>query len=334
MATIRDVSKETNLSTGTISKAMNRPERVSQKNLDIVHTAIKKLNYKPNMLAKKFRSKTANAIIVLVPDIANLFFAKTIRGIESVARRAGYDVLIGETKGSVSKEEEFIRMVENLLADGVINLSPYVKCNSLLPRRGVFSVSANSCEETPYSSVRIDNVGAAYKIVSHLINLGHKRIGVISGLRENPHTLERMKGYLMALKDNNINFDQSLVVEGDFRYWSGLIAAEKFKNMEKCPSAIFCMNDSMALAAIRGFYDMGIQVPQDISITGFDDLEVSRYIAPQLTTIALPTEKIGEKSAEILIDMIHGNETDCQEYVFPYEFIIRESTANYIKSKT
>jgi LacI family repressor for deo operon, udp, cdd, tsx, nupC, and nupG len=333
VTTIRDVAKEAGLSTGTISKALSNPERVSKKNLEKVQAAIKKLDYTPNMLAQKFRSKTANTIVVLVPDIANLFFAKVISGIESVAQRAGYNVLLGDTKDSSSKENDFIRMVETRLADGVINLRPYVKNDSLLPRAGVFAVSASSCEGTPYSSVRIDNVGAAYKVVTHLIKLGHKRIGVISGLKENPHTLDRMKGYLMALHDHGINFDPSLVVEGDFNYWSGINAAEQFCNMEQCPSAIFCMNDEMAIAAIKGFYDKGIQVPRDISITGFDDMDVSKYIVPTLTTIAQPAEKIGEKSAQMLIDMIQGNETEHKEYVFPYEFIIRESTANYVEMK-
>ena len=141
MTTIRDVAKEAGLSTGTISKALSHPERVSKKNLEKVEAAILKLNYKPNMLAQKFRSNTANTIVVMVPDIANLFFAKVISGIESVAQRAGYNVLLGDTRDSSNKEKDFIRMVETRLADGVINLRPYVKNDSLLPRAQYVSIT-------------------------------------------------------------------------------------------------------------------------------------------------------------------------------------------------
>ncbi|WP_339900633.1 LacI family DNA-binding transcriptional regulator [Paraglaciecola polaris] len=329
MTTIRDVAKEAGLSTGTISKALSHPERVSKKNLEKVEAAILKLNYKPNMLAQKFRSNTANTIVVMVPDIANLFFAKVISGIESVAQRAGYNVLLGDTRDSSNKEKDFIRMVETRLADGVINLRPYKENDSLLPKAGVFAVSASSCEGTPYSSVRIDNAGAANKVVRHLIQQGHKRIGVISGLKTNPHTRDRMKGYLQALESQGIEFDESLVIEGDFNYWSGISAAEQFYHMENRPSAVFCMNDEMAIAAMKGFIDNGLRIPQDISITGFDDMDVSKYVVPTLTTVAQPAEKIGEKSAEMLLDMIQGKVTENKEYVFPYEFIIRESTSAY-----
>ena len=134
MATIRDVAKEAGLSTGTVSKALSTPEKVSAKNRLKVEAAIKKLKYKPNLLARRFRSSRANTIVVMVPDIANLFFAKLISGIENVAQQAGFNVLLGDTKDTFEREEAFVRMVETRLADGLINLRPSRSCEPLLAR--------------------------------------------------------------------------------------------------------------------------------------------------------------------------------------------------------
>lgn len=327
MATIRDVAREAGLSIGTISKALSSPDKVSKKNLEKVHAAIEKLNYKPNMLSQKFRSKTSKTIVVLVPDIANVFFAKVISGIEKIAQDEGFSVLLGDTRDSIAREREFVRMVETKLADGIINLRPHDPKEFVLPQEGVLTVAASGCENTPYDSVRIDNASASKKVINHLIGLGHRRIGVISGLKDNPHSVDRLKGYKQALVANDIEFDAKIVIEGDFNYWSGLNASQQFINMSNMPSAIFCMNDEMAIAAMKGFLDHGLKIPKDISVTGFDDMDVSRYVQPTLTTVSQPAEKIGIKAAQILLDKIKGETTDLQEFVLPYEFVIRESTA-------
>ncbi|QJR82291.1 LacI family transcriptional regulator [Alteromonas pelagimontana] len=329
MATIKDVAREAGLSTGTISKALHDPQKVSRKNQVKIEAAIKKLNYKPNMLAQKFRASTSKTLVVMVPDIANLFFAKVISGIEAVAQAAGFSVLLGDTKDSLEREREFIRMVETRLADGLINLRPYYKDEALLPIKGVPSVTASSSSGTPSYSVRIDNVAASEKIVKHLIGLGHKRIGVISGLHHNPHTIDRLEGYKKALSQAGIDYDEDLVVEGDFNYWSGLSAAEQFCQMPNMPTAFFCMNDEMAIAAMKGFIDKGFCIPQDLSVAGFDDMDVSRYVVPTLTTVAQPAEKIGEKAAEMLISLIQGDTPKSEEVILPFEFIIRESTGPF-----
>lgn len=325
MATIRDVARESGLSTGTISKALSAPDSVSKKSLAKVRAAIKKLNYKPNMLAQKFRNKQSRTIVVLVPDIANLFFGKVISGIEQVAQQQGYSVLLGDTKDSSEREEEFIRMVETRLADGIINLRPYAANDSILPKEDVIAVNAGSCENTPYTSVRIDNADAANKVASYLISLGHRRIGVVSGLKNNPHTIDRLNGFKAALAQAGIEWDEELMFEGDYKYWSGLNAAEYFTRMKNMPTAVFCMNDQMAIAAMKGFMNKGLQIPKDISVTGFDDMNVSRYYAPALTTISQPAEKMGQKSAELLLQMIAGEKPTQTEHILPYEFIIRES---------
>ena len=326
MSTIRDVSKQAGLSIATVSRALSTPEKVSPESLKRVQAAIEKLQYRPNMLSQKFRYNSANSIVVLVPNIANLFFSTVISGIENVAQKRGFNVLLGDTRDSMQREQEFIHLVETRQADGLIQLRPYKTNNSLLPKAHVTAVNASGCENTPYPAVRIDNVAAAKEVMQYLISLGHKRIGMISGLKDNPHAIDRMRGYKAALAEAGIEFDPTLVAEGDFTLWSGLNASGHFSRMATPPTALFCMNDEMAIGAIKGLKSKGIRVPEDISVTGFDDLEFAKYSDPALTTIAQPAGKIGEKAAELLFQLLDGTHEGSTEFVLPYEFVIRQST--------
>jgi len=175
MSTIRDVAKEVGCSTATVSRALSNPEKVSKANLKRIHAAIDKLEYRPNMLSQQFRNKQANTIVILVPDIANLFFSTVISGIENVAQSKGFNVLLGDTRDSSKREKNFIKLVETKQADGVIQLRPYSE-DSLLPKKFVTAVNACGCENNPYPAVRIDNVDAAKQIVDYLISLGHKKL--------------------------------------------------------------------------------------------------------------------------------------------------------------
>ncbi len=326
MSTIRDVAKEVGCSTATVSRALSNPEKVSKASLKRIHTAIDKLQYRPNMLSQQFRNKQAKTIVILVPDIANLFFSTVISGIENVAQNKGFNVLLGDTRDSSEREANFVKLVETKQADGIIQLRPYSE-DSLLPRKFVTAVNACGCENTPYPSVRIDNIDAARQVTEYLISLGHKKIGIISGLNDNPHTIDRMQGYLLALADAGIEFDKNLVAEGDFNLWSGLNASDHFARMEEPPTAIVSMNDEMAIGAMKGLKSKGFRIPEDISITGFDDNPFSKYCDPPLTTVAQPAEKLGEKAAQLLFQLIEGESEKQSEFVLPIDFIIRQSTA-------
>ena len=328
MATIRDVSKEAGLSIATVSRAISNPEKVSKDSLKKVQKAIDKLQYQPNMLSQKFRNKRSNTIVVLVPNFSNLFFAKVIGGIEDIAQKNGYSVLLGDTRNSHQRTQDYVNLVETRQADGIIQLRPHYEGQSILPKKNVIAVNAGGCEFTPYPSVRIDNTDAAEKVISYLIDNGHRRIGVISGMPDNPHTRDRIKGYQQGLAKAGITFDDSLVTAGDFTLLSGFNAVQHFIQMPERPTAIFCMNDEMAIGAIKGLKQQHIQVPQDISVIGFDNLDVSNYCDPPLTTVSQPAVEIGEKAAELLFQLIHGEQPTQTEYIMPYEFVVRQSTGS------
>jgi len=326
MSNIRDVARLAGVSVATVSRALSNPEKVSPESLDKVHKAIAEVGYRPNMLARNFRSARAYAVVVLVPDIANPFYSLFIRALEDRAHQKGYAVLLGDTRGTPEREMEYIRRVETRLADGIVQLRPSSEKSQKNIPADVPCVNACGCEYTTGPAIRIDNRGAAKSMVNYLISLGHKRIGVISGLKDNPHAIDRLEGYKEALAEAGIPFEKDLVAEGDFTMWSGLNAAFQFCNMKNRPTAIFSMNDEMAIGAMQTLKNQGFKIPEDISVTGFDDIAYAKYSDPSLTTISQPAEEMGKMAMDMLLKVIEGEPLSQRECVLPTEFIIRKST--------
>ena len=327
MSSIRDVARLAGVSVATVSRALSMPEKVSKESLEKVHTAIAQVGYKPNMLARNFRSARAYAVVVLVPDIANPFYSLFIRALEDRAHQKGYAVLLGDTRGTPERELEYIRRVETRLADGIVQLRPSSEKSQNNVPADVPCVNACGCEYTNGPSIRIDNRGAAKSMVNYLLSLGHKRIGVISGLKDNPHAIDRLQGYKEAIQEAGIAYERDLIAEGDFTMWSGLNAAFQFCNMKNRPTAIFSMNDEMAIGAMQTFKAQGIRIPEDMSVTGFDDIAYAKYCDPSLTTISQPAEEMGKMAMDMLLKIIEGEPLGQTECVLPTEFIIRKSTA-------
>ena len=326
MSNIRDVARLAGVSVATVSRALSNPEKVSDESLEKVHNAIAQVGYRPNMLARNFRSARAYAVVVLVPDIANPFYSLFIRALEDRAQQKGYAVLLGDTRGTPEREMDYIRRVETRLADGIVQLRPSSEKSQNNIPPDIPCVNACGCEYTTGPAIRIDNRAAAKTMVNYLISLGHKRIGVISGLKDNPHAIDRLEGYKEALAEAGIPFEKDLIGEGDFTMWSGLNAAFQFCNMKVRPTAIFSMNDEMAIGAMQTLKNQGIRIPEDMSVTGFDDIAYSKYSDPSLTTISQPAEEMGKMAMDMLLKVIEGEPLSQRECVLPTEFIIRKST--------
>jgi LacI family repressor for deo operon, udp, cdd, tsx, nupC, and nupG len=326
MSNIIDVAKAAGLSTATVSRTLRSPEKVAEETRARVMHAIEKVGYRPNLLARNLRSDRSFSILVLVPGIANPFFARATAGIEATAWRRGYAVFLGDTRDSREREEHYEQLVETRLADGVIQLSPdYDEERRKTAAYPV--VHACGCEFTAAPSVRIDNVGAAREMVEYLIAGGHRRIAAISGPAANPHAIERMRGYREALEGAGIAFDPDLVRFGDFSMASGFEAAASLVGLKTRPTAIFSMNDEMAIGAIHAATGAGLKVPGDMSIVGFDDIAFAAHSSPALTTISQPAEEMGAIACEILIDWIEGKPVEDAAHVLPHKLIERQSSA-------
>lgn len=329
MTNIREVSKLAGVSVASVSRTLGNPEKVSEKTRKKVFDAIAKSGYRPNLLARNFRTRKTYMIVVLVPDIANPFFARVIRGIEQTAQRKGYSVLLGDTQGNIDREFFYANMIMTRQADGLIQLSARMPFNGGYPELTSPLPMVNACEcltDPDIPRVQLDNVAAAKTMTEHLLSLGHQKIGVILGPESSPLTQERLLGYKSALKEAGISFLDSLIAAGDFTMESGRKAAGTLLSSGQKPSAIFCFNDEMAIGAVQRVKSAGLSTPKDISIAGFDDINFSAFCDPPLTTIAQPTEEFGFTAMTILYEILQGNMPENNQHILPFELIIRKST--------
>lgn len=331
MSTIRIVSKLAGVSTATVSRTLKNPELVSPDTRQRVMQAVQSAGYRPNQLARNFSSGKAYAVVVLVPNVANPFFSRVIRGIEQEAQACGYAVLLGDTQGSVSREQEYARMGLTSQADGLIQLDsryPFSEEDRKLAATVPF---VNACERIDepagYPVVELDNRGAARALIQHLLDLNLKRLAVITGPAHSPIVRDRLAGMKDALLGAGLTLAANAVVEGDFSMQSGHDAAERLLQQPERAQAIFCMNDEMAIGAMRCLRQHGLRVPQDIAIAGFDNIEFAAFTEPSLTTIDQPAEQLGRQAMRALYQLMRGEPLAQQHMMLSYRLVVRDSTA-------
>ncbi|GEA07489.1 DNA-binding transcriptional regulator CytR [Alteromonas sp. KUL42] len=329
MANIRDVADSAGVSVATVSRTLQQPERVSPKTRSKVMAAVEAVGYRPNLMAVKFRSGKTHNLVVLVPTVANVFFARVISGMQEAAAELGYSILLANTLGNADIEQHYAKMVTTSQADGLIQLrahNPFdasvINDNGLLPM-------VNACEvidDGQYPVVSLDNRAAAKAMTEHLIGLGHTRIAMVKGPDSSPLTQERLCGYKDALRDADIAFDEQLLFPGDFTLQAGYHAGETISTLANRPTAVFCENDETAIGAMQAFKQANLRIPDDISVAGFDDIAFSAFVDPPLTTIAQPAEEFGRTSVTLLVDLLNGKIRKAPKVIMPFELIVREST--------
>ena len=329
MSNIRKVAELAGVSVATVSRALKKPDVVSAQTRDRVLAAVKQAGYTPNLMAVQFRSRKSRNLVVLVPTVANVFFARVISGIQETARAKNYSVLLCNTLGNAETEEVYAAMIHTSQADGLIQLRAH---NPFRPddfAEGAIPPMVNACEvldDARCPTVGLDNRAAARAMTEHLLRLGHKRIGVIKGPERSPLTRDRLAGYRDALTAAGIDYDEHLLCPGDFTLQSGRKAAGILLSRDQPPTAIFCENDEMAIGAIQRVKQNGLSVPQDISVTGFDDIAFASYCDPPLTTVAQPAEEFGSTAVALLIDLLENRIKKIPHITLPYELVVRTST--------
>ncbi|MBB5323509.1 LacI family repressor for deo operon, udp, cdd, tsx, nupC, and nupG [Anoxybacillus tepidamans] len=310
MVTISDVAKLANVSTATVSRVLSNSGNVKKETTEKVLEAIQKLNYQPNILARQLRKLETKTILVVVPDITNTFFSKILRGIEHVAIENDYEVLLGDTGNNVERERVYLDILRQKKADGMILLTARLESHLLEEIASEFPVvlACEYLEGSTIPTVSIDNVSSARKATEYLINLGHRRIGFISGPLNVILSRDRLKGFRQAMAQHNIPIESFLVQEGDFSFESGYNMMMKFLALDQPPTAVFAANDEMAIGAIKAIKSKGLRVPDDISVVGFDDIQFASIYEPALTTISQPMFEIGKKAMELLIKLINKDQ--------------------------
>jgi LacI family transcriptional regulator, repressor for deo operon, udp, cdd, tsx, nupC, and nupG len=335
MVRIVDVAKKANVSTATVSRVLTKPGAVKEVTTQRVLQAIEALNYQPNVLARQLRRLETNTILVVVPDITNPFFSNVLRGIKSVAATNGYQVLLGDTGNDVELENSYLNILQQKKADGMILLTARMDPQIVEEATKSFPIVL-ACEYIEGSSiptVSIDNISGARKATEYLIELGHKRIGCITGPLNVVLGRDRLKGFYQAMTRKGLDVEPVLVQEGDFTYESGFNLMMKFLALSEWPTAIFAANDEMAMGATKALKSKGVKVPEDISIIGFDDMRFAAIFEPALTTIAQPAFAIGTNASELLIKLINKEEVKREQIILDDHLVVRESCCGLYVSK-
>lgn len=323
---IREVAAAANTSVATVSRTLQQPEIVAPETRKRVLEAIERLGYTPNAQARILRTARTHVIVALVPDISNPFFAEIIRGIEQVAHRNGYSVLLGDTQYSQAREQAYAELLATKQADGLITLLPHI------PRVAVAGPLpiVNACEyvkDRSITSVYVDNVAAAQEATEYLVTLGHRQIVFVSGPMDTPICVDRDKGYARALERAGLKRDPQLTVVGDFSVESGIRSVEALYANRRKFTAIFCSNDEMAMGAMQAIKARGLRVPDDVSVVGFDDIRYARYTDPPLTTIAQPKEDLGREAMTLLLEILNGTAVEPRKRILPTHLVVRASAA-------
>ena len=329
LSNIREVARLAGVSVATVSRTLKSPERVLPETRDKVNAAVEQAGYRPNLMAVQFRSRRTGNLVILVPAIANTFFARVISGAQQAAQAANYRLLLCDTQGREEIEREFAELVYNHQADGVIQLRAYDPFQAPFPSAELPPI-VNACEVIQggrHPTISLDNRAAAKAMTEHLIGLGHRRIGLIKGPKSSPLTRDRVAGYQDALQHAGIACDPELICHGDFSLKAGYDGAAAMLKLPDRPTALFCENDEMAIGALKHLKQQGLRVPQDVSLVGFDDIPFAAYCDPPLTTIAQPAEMFGQKAVEMLIALIEKKPLAQRHVVLPFELTLRQSTA-------
>ena len=331
--TIQDVALAANVSTATVSRALSYPERVSEETRRQVIDAIELTGYRVNQTARNLRRQQTGAIVVLVPNLGNPFFSRILAGIETTAAKAGYSVLIADTRAPHGREGQLVEYLDNNRADGLIildgSLSPSFLAAPTRPRPPIV-FCCEWAEGTALPSIRFDNAGGEVLAVDHLAGLGHTSIGHILGPASNVLTASRLDGFRRGLRAHGLAQREDWLFPGDFSLEAGVRAAQGWLLLSDRPTAMTAANDEMACGFIAELNRAGVATPRDVSVIGFDDIDIAAHYIPALTTVRQPRIMIGESAAAVLLELVRlggRGEAPAAPVYMPAELMVRASTA-------
>ncbi|HEX4959858.1 MAG TPA: LacI family DNA-binding transcriptional regulator [Thermoanaerobaculia bacterium] len=302
--TIHDVAARAGVSVATVSRVLNGKEVVREETLKQVLAAAKALHYVPNVAARSLSIQRSQTIGIVLPDVHGEFFSEVIRGIDVAARREGYHILVSGSHSDVGEMLEVLDAMRGRV-DGLVVMAPDVAHDllheSLPPNLPLVLLnSTDGGVDGGRDAITIDNHGGAQAMMRYLAGLGHTGIAFIKGPAQNADARERLRGYRGVMRKLGIRATRRLELAGDFTEESGRAAAQKILNVAPRPTAIFAANDSMAVGALAALAEAGVAVPAEMSVAGFDDIPIARYVTPPLTTIRVDIADLGRRAFGLL----------------------------------
>ena len=331
-STIKDVARLAGVSVATVSRALNGAENVLPDTRLRVVEAAKQLRFTPSGAARSLIMRRTEAVGALLPDLHGEYFSELIRGIDVAAREHGLHLLVSSSHGDSSEAAKALRAMAGRV-DGLLVMSPHADLEflSLNLLGNVPAVLVNTGSKLAgHASFEIDNYGGAKAMTEHFLSLGYRRIAFIGGPKANYESCERQRGYREALGNNHV----AHVFEGDFTESSGWAAGRDIVQALPAFDAVFAANDMMAIGCMAALNEAGLRVPQDIALGGFDDIPISRYVAPALSTVHSPTTQLGHLAMQTLAGLIEepGSKVT-HNTVLPVELVIRRSCGAQVGTK-
>jgi LacI family transcriptional regulator len=326
-ATIRDVAREAGVSVATVSRVFNNSGPVRDGTRERIAEVARRLRYTPNSAARSLSTRQTETIGVLLPDLYGEFFSEVIRGIDQLLQTRGWHLLVSSSHNDRADVEAALRAMRGRV-DGLLVMSPDLDLRALtenLPANLPVVLLNCEMEDRSNDSFNIDNYGGAVSVTRHLLDLGHHRVGVITGPARNHDARERLRGVRAALEGAGRGWDDAWVVEGDFLEESGYRGATTLLKRGG-PTALIAGNDSMAIGALAALTHAGVRVPEEVAVVGFDDIPIARYVSPPLTTVRVSMPALGSRAAARLLEALdQGPGRERKQELLPTELVIRRS---------
>lgn len=330
MATLEDVAREADVSISTVSRALNNSEKVHPDTKAHVKQVAEDLGYMPSRVARRLRLKggRANLLGLVIPDIQNPFFADVTRGVEDVAQAHGYALILSNSDEDADKQRLALEILQTEDVDGVI--VPPVGAEDSAIEELLDSGIAVVCVDRRLPGTRVDTIlsdnrKGAYEAVSHLIDLGHERIGFIGGIPHISTLTERRAGYERALRDHDLPVDPALIMEGDDRREQGKIFTNELLSLAAPPTALFTGNNLTTLGALAALNERGVEVPDEMALVGYDDVPWPMALNPPPTVVDQPGYEMGRRAAEILLGRLQAPDRSPTTVTLQPKLIVRRS---------
>lgn len=328
-STIEDIAKRANVSTATVSRVLNNNPGVRERTRKQVEAAMQEANYVPSAIARGLVNQSNHTLGVLIPDILNPYYSEIIKSIESETTQAGFDLFLCITNEENGRVEYYIDQMIKRRNAGLIILSTQITNRQLLQnaKRSMKLVSVEAdIEGVPLLGVQNDE--GTEKMVQYLIDLGHRDIAFMGYNYHLSAIKARLDGYKAALESRGLPVRQDLILSGTPSGDPGYHLMKRLLARREYPTAVHCINEYLAAGAFRAIYEAGLRIPEDISLSGFDDLLISKLLCPRLTTVDTSTQALGRAAAEILIQSIMYENVDSDQVTrFPATLVVRESTS-------
>lgn len=326
--TIKQIANKANVSIATVSRALSGDSKVREDTRKLVMKIAKQLNYNPNILARNFVKRKSNIIGLLLPDISDEYFSEIIRGIDDTSYLNGYYTMVMSSHGNRSLTESINTMMSSGIVGGFILLVPFINTEikrELSEEKVPFVLISGDTEIGEYDIISIDNYKASFEMTEYLIKKGFKKIAHITGPLDNNDAYLRKKGFVDACVKNKIRVKNSWILKGNFTMESGEDTASKLISLKDKPEVIYAANDTMAIGCYNAIHKKGMRIPEDIGVVGFDDVLISSYMNPPLTTVQVNTDELGKIAAERLIEKMNSENQTCRKIKVSTKLVIRNS---------